>query len=501
MKKFKLSVLIVMLGTLLSKVLGLVREMLLANKYGTGYISDSYIVSLNIPVVLISALAGAILNNYIPLFSNAEKESSEKAKRFNGVLLVVSFIISTILIIVFMLFTKQIVRLFAVGFSEEKLQYLVVLSRITVFCMYFIITSHIFKGYLEYRGKFFGTSLYGILMNLGMILGIYFSTTEKYYLLGYGVLFGYILSFVALLILAIKNKFGVKLNADIKNEYLKKMVILTLPILLNDVVWQINGIVDKSVASTIGEGYISAINYSHYIVDIISSVFATSLVTVFFPNVIKLFNEEGIEKVKSDTRTILKTMMFITIPCSLLVAIFSTDIVKVLFFRGAFDSTSLSITSVAVAIYTFALTFVCLKIILFKVFYALQDTKSPTESAIISIVCNIILTLVLVRFLDYKGIIIATLISSIISTVILFIKFKKKNGNLLDKKFLYNSIKICIACVVMTLVVLLLNKFTDNIYLYNEVVTALIKTAIGGIIGGVVYILSLFVLKYDFRIK
>jgi hypothetical protein len=91
------------------------------------------------------------------------------------------------------------------------------------------------------------------------------------------------------------NKFKSKSNIDLKSKYVKQLVILTLPMLLNDAIWQINGIVDKSIASTIGAGYISAINYSHYIVDMFCSVFATSIVTVFFPNVVKLFNTKGIK--------------------------------------------------------------------------------------------------------------------------------------------------------------------------------------------------------------
>ena len=93
MKKFKTSVFIVMVGTLLSKVLGLIREVLLAQKYGTGYISDSFILSLNIPTVIISAIATAILTNYIPLYSTAEKESEERAAQLNGNLIIIFLIV------------------------------------------------------------------------------------------------------------------------------------------------------------------------------------------------------------------------------------------------------------------------------------------------------------------------------------------------------------------------------------------------------------------------
>ena len=501
MKKFKTSVFIVMAGTLLSKVLGLIREVLLAQKYGTGYISDSFILSLNIPTVIISAVATAILTNYIPLFSKAEKESEERAAKFNGNLLVIFFIISTILILLFMAFTKPIVKIFAVGFDDTGLTYLVNISRITIFCMYFIILAHIFKGYLEYRGKFLGTALYGILMNVGMILGIVFSSTEKYQTLGLGVLLGYILAFIALFILSRKNRFTVKFNLNLKDDYLKELVVLTIPILLNDVVWQINGIVDKSISSTIGAGYISAINYSHYIVDMVTSVFATSVVTVFFPNVIKLFNEKGIKAVKEKTNSILKLIVFISIPATVLISVYSRAIVRLLFYRGAFDENSLQITSVAVSVYALAIVFVSMKTILFKVFYALQDTKSPTKSAIISILLNIALSLILVKPLGYIGIIIGTVVSSFVSTFLLIKMFNKNHEPLLDKNLWTNILRIVIAAVIMLGIILITNYLTSNIFVINELVTEISKAIIGGAIGGIAYLISLAVMKYNFKIQ
>lgn len=501
MKKVRISVIIIMLGTLVSKALGLVREVILAQKYGTGYISDSFILSLNIPTVLITSVAGAISTNYIPIFSRAEKESNEKAKKFNGNLLGVCLIISIITIVIFLFFTKNIVNIFAVGFDELGLTYLVNLSRITIFSIYFISSANIFKGYLEYRGKFLGTSLYGILLNIGMILGILFSSTEKYILLGYGVLGGYILGFTMLALLARKNSFKAKPNVNFKDECLKILVTLTLPMILNDAVWQINGIVDKSISSTIGSGYISAINYSHYIVDMISSIFATSIVTVFFPNIVKSFNESGIEIVKEKTCKILRTILLVTIPVTILIILFAKIVVKVLFYRGAFNETSLNVTSTAVAIYSLALSFVCIKIILFKVFYAMQDTKSPTKSAIIAIVVNIILSIVLSKILGYIGIVIATVIASIVSTTLLVTIFNKKNGKLIKKKLLLDIVKILISAIIMTICINICDKLLNSIFIDEGIWIDIVKAIIETLAGMVIYLLLLFLMKFKFKIK
>lgn len=381
------------------------------------------------------------------------------------------------------------------------LTYLVNLSRITIFAMYFIASANIFKGYLEYRGKFLGTSLYGILLNAGMILGIVLSSEERYILLGYGVLSGYILSFIILVVLARKNNFETKPNVNFKDEHLKKLVILTLPMILNDAVWQVNGIVDKSIASTIGAGYISAINYSHYIVDMVSSVFATSIVTVFFSNIVKSFNENGIEIVKSKTRKVLKIIIFITIPATVLIAFFAKTIVKILFFRGAFNNESLEITSMAVAIYSLALTFVCVKIILFKVFYAMQDTKSPTKSAIIAIIINIVFSVVLAKVMGYIGIIIATVIAAFISTILLIVMFNRKRGSLIGKKLWIDIMKILIATVIMTITIIIVGKIINNTFINNGILNDILKSIIAMLVGISVYLLSLFFMRFNFEPK
>ncbi len=500
MKKFRNSVIIIMLGTLLSKGLGLLREILLANKYGTGYISDSFIISLNIPTILITSISGAILTNYIPLLSQAEKSSKEEAKKFNGNLTSICLIMTVILIIVFLLFTENIVKIFALGFDKTGIDYLSNISRLTIFCMPFTVISYILKGFSQYKEKFTSTALEGIITNAGMILGIVLSSTEKYQILGYGVLFGYILNFIITLIIAIRNKFELKINLDFKDKYLRRMVILTLPILLNDVVWQINGIVDKSIASIIGEGYVSAINYSHYIVDMVAAIFATSLVTVFFPNVVKMFSSEGIEAIKQKTCEILKLVIFVSVPCMMLILLFSKEIIKLLFFRGQFDISSLNITATAVSIYSIALVFVCIKTILFKVFYAMQDTKSPTKSAVIAIITNIVLTITFAKPFGYKGIIIATVISSVISTIMLLQMFKKKYGTLLNKEFIMNILKITIAATIMFIVLMIFKKYINLIYFISNFVSLILQLLISALIALITYILALTIMKYKIKL-
>lgn len=492
MKKFKLPVIMIMIGTLLSKILGLVREMFLAQKFGTGYISDAFILAISIPTVLITSFAAAININYIPIISEIEKEDKNEVKKFNGILLTFIFIICTIIVAVFFIFTKPIVKLFAFGYDNQGLGYIVTLTRISIISVYFILIQYIFQGFLEYKGSFKGTALSGILLNVGFLLGLYFSSAEKYYILGYGILLAYILSFLYLLVLAIKNKFKIKINLDFKNKYLKKMLILTLPLLLNSAIWEINGLIDKSVSSTIGEGYISALNYANYIVSMVATVFATSIATVTFPKFVKMISDNRKDELEVEIKKVLKYILIISIPFMSLLIIYSNDIVKVLFFRGEFNYSSLEVTSNSVKLYSLGIVFTSIQTIVFKIFYAFQDTKTPTKAAVVSISLNIVLNLILSQIIGYIGIILATVISTIVSVILLLYRLNQKNENILDKKMKFDVLKIVITNIFIFVLVYVGYTLLPSINIVNEMITSIIRDVVIAIIALGIYVVIIF---------
>lgn len=492
MKKFKLPVLIIMFGTLLSKVLGLVREMFLAEKFGAGFISDAFILAISIPTVLITSFAAAINTNYIPIISEIEKKDNPKEiKNFNGILLTFIFIICTIIVAIFFIFTKQIVKLFAFGYDEQGLAYVITLTRISILSVYFLLTQYMFQGYLEYRESFKGTALSGVLLNIGFLLGLYFSTAEKYYILGYGILLAYILSFLYLFILAKKNKFESNINFNFKNKYLKKMIILTIPLLLNSAIWEINGLIDKSVSSTIGQGYISSLNYANYIVNMVVSVFATSIATVAFPKFVKLINENKNEDVGIEIRKAIKYILIISIPFMSLLMIYSKDIVKVLFFRGEFGLEALDVTSNSVKLYAIGMIFTCLQTIIFKAFYAFQDTKNPTKAVIITITLNIILNILLSHIIGYIGIVLATVISTAISIIPLLYRLNKKQENLINKKFKIDVLKIMMINIVFFGIIYICYLFIPRFNIINDMYTCIIYDSLIALIALGIYVLTI----------
>ena len=464
--KTKKSLMLLMAFSIISKILGLLREMVLASKYGAGVISDSYIVSLSIQNVLFASLSSAILINYIPIFSKITDE--EKRKKFNGDLIGILLVLISIVITIFLTFNKDILKLFVAGFSNDSINILSKMVSITIFSSYFLIIGYVLKGYLEYKENFICSAINGVLLNVGLIGGILLSSSDKLNILSFGVLVGYGLNFIIMLIFAIKNGFRYKASLNIKNEHVKKLVLLTIPLILNDAVWEINSIVDKSITSKIGSGYISALNYGNFIVTVFITVFIKSVSTIIFPKLVKNIDDNNYIQIQ--LKRIVKYLIIVCIPVTYLMIIYSNDIIKVIFFRGNFSMESVNITAIALKLYSLGIIFSSYKSVMFNLFYARQETKIPSICATISIIINIILSLVFVNIWSYIGVIIATVISSFVSSLLLYLFYRKKYESIFTKELFMELFRIIIINIVIIILICGFKYFIElvnmNYYLY-----------------------------------
>lgn len=293
MKRVRLSVIIIMIGTLLSKVLGLLRDVILASSFGATAVSDAYLISTTIPSLIVGAVATAILSTYIPVLNSALKESEEKAQEFNDNAIFLSIVLVTVIVGIFFLFPDFIVSLFVIGFSDDNLNLVINMTKITVFMSYFLILISIFSGYLQNKNKFRATSFNGIIFNTVSIIGIILSARHNVYIMAFTFVLGYLLATLHLFRQCWKSGMRIKFRFDIRNPYIKKLVILTIPVVFNSMVWDVNVMIDKTLTSTIGAGYISGLNYSYKIINVAIDIFAVSIATFIFPKLSRAFHEQN----------------------------------------------------------------------------------------------------------------------------------------------------------------------------------------------------------------
>lgn len=191
---------------------------------------------------------------------------------------------------------------------------------------------------------------------------------------------------------------------------------MSLPVFIGVAINELNVLVDKSLASSLVSGSISALNYANKLNSLILGVFISAITTVIFPLLAKESNSGNIKGMKMIMRYGVNLILLITIPATVGLIVLAKPIVEVAFETGEFDATATIMTTQALIFYSLGLVAMALRLLITKVYYSLQDTKTPMVNSAISVGFNIVLNIILVRFMTHAGLALATSIATIIAT-------------------------------------------------------------------------------------
>lgn len=485
-----------MIITILSKVLGFAREIVLGYFYGTSAYSDVYITAMNIPTVLLAAIGAALATTFIPLYHEVqEREGEKKALEFSNKTMLIVIIISIILAILGYIFAEPLVKLFAVSFRGEKLALTVEFVKIMMIGCVFIGLSNIITSYLQIQGNFTIPGMVGFPCNLIIIVSIVISAVMKnIYILAIGGLFSMVVQFLFQVPFAIKRGYKFNLNLDFKDAYIKKMILLVLPVFIGVAANQINTMIDRSLASGLGDGVITALNSANRLNGFVMGLFITTLGAVIYPTLSKLSSEDNKEKFSESVVKSVNCVTLLVLPATVGFIVLSTPIVRVLFQRGAFDERSTYLTATALIFYSIGMIGFGLRDILDKVFYSLKDTKTPMLNGIISMTLNIILNIILVKIIGHAGLALATSLSSIICILLLFRSLKIKIGYYGQDKIIITFIKSLVAAVCMGIITYFIyNLF--NVVLGTGLFEEIISLVVSILVGISVYTIFIVILR------
>ena len=441
--------------TLISKFLGFIREMLIATKYGSGYETDTYFVAMTATTIIMTTVGTALNTSLIPVFSEIEslKGKRGKFKFFNNILNVIFFLTVVLALISFVL-SPLIIKILARGFEGEQFELAVKLNRIGLPIIIFLGFTYVFSGFLHSSQIFGPSAIMGIPYNFVFIFFLLIMADKVSI---YGLMLASVIASTTQFLIQVPaiRHMGVKYEpyVNFKDKYLKKILILIIPVLLGSAVQQINTIVDKTLASNLVDGSISALNYAAKMNDVVVSVFIAAITTVVFPMLSRAFAQGDRKSIRSIMEQGINTILIITIPATVGILILSEPIVRIFFERGAFDSTDTIMTSSALFYYSLGLVGISLKLMLNKVFYSFQDTKTPMINGAISVGLNVVLNLIFVRFMDHAGLALATSISAIFTTSLLLLNLRKKIGPIGLTRYMKTFIKILFSACIMGVLV------------------------------------------------
>ncbi|MCI5897979.1 MAG: murein biosynthesis integral membrane protein MurJ [Anaerovoracaceae bacterium] len=412
--------------TLLSKVLGFVREMVLAGYFGVGDITDAYFMATNIPTMIFGGVFSAVALAYMPTFSKKiELEGEESARRFTREVLSLMLIISGCSMLIGFFLSKPIVSLCAPGYSGFVKDLTVFYVKVTFTYILFISLSALMEAFLQYKKVFLPQIIIGYLQSAGVIIFIILAAKYSYYLLAFGLLAGYGMKAMATAVLAKHKGFPFKPAAHPGNSA-KEIMVLALPVFIGSCANQINLFVDKNLASGLSEGCVTALSYGNTIVNTIIGLTTAIVVTMIYPRLTQANSLLEYDHFSDMVSKGLNVTLLIALPCSLGALLYSEPIIRIIYERGAFNEAATSLTAPAFFYYSLGLVFIALTNYLTRAYYAMHDMKTPVVYAILGVIVNIGCNLLFIGWLGHRGLALATSIAALVNTLLLWGNFHRK---------------------------------------------------------------------------
>lgn len=482
------SVSIVMIIALIGKFLGLVKQIIIASYFGASEKTDLFFVSYSFIYGIAIAFFSSLSIVFLPMYAKSKKQGKEQANvLFSQVLAVfIPVAIAIILFIVFFsdFFSNLLISGYTTDLKIQLSKYILYLSPIIlIYCI-----SSIFNTVSEYNKNFIPNKLLTPLFNFCVILfTVLFSKKFGINAVVFSVLVAYgihiIISFIA-----VKKQVDFKIVNPFREKKITKLFIMLLPLIFGNAIVEINTMVDRSVASNLGIGIISAVTYAASINEIITSLVISNFASIFYTYITSLITENEEVKIKNYIVKIIKSLSLVLIPITIILIVNANSIVTILYNRGNFTTNDVINSSAVIIGYAFGFIPTMISNLLIKVHYAYGDTKSPMFNGIISVLVNIVLSIAISRKFGVIGISLSTSISALLSSVLSYFTVKKHINIKFNKKSIIWILKLFLAGSISAVLCVL----TKNIMTFSIIINVVIIS----ILTLIIYILLLKLLGF-----
>ena len=442
--------------TLLSRVLGYFRDILIAIFLGTSIYADAFFVAFRLPNTFRRLFAEGTFNAaFIPSYAEEKLKGEESGKKFANEIFSLLLLFLIFLIIIVEIFTPFLVYLIAPGFYEdsEKFSLAVEFTRITFPFLLFVSLSSLLSGILNTNNKFAAAAAAPIVLNIILILFLLISFYYNQNIarsLSIGVTLAGILQFIILVIFTKKFYFpSVKFIFTFRNEikiFFKKL----LPSIFSSGITQINILVGTIIAS-FQSGAVSYLYYADRVYQINLAIAGIAVGTVALPSLsksIKLNDQKSVDLIQNRS---MELSLLLSIPATFGLLIASKQIVNCLFGYGSFDSVDVIYTSLALTFFAIGVPAFALIKILSTFYFARDNTKLPFYISLISMILNIIISISLFKKYGFIIIPIATSLSTWIAVLIYFVLLSRNKFINFENQYLLNFFKILLATIFMSI--------------------------------------------------
>ncbi len=495
-KKIFKAISLLAIGTIISRIFGLFREIVSANFFGTTKIYDAFLIAFMIPNFFRGLLAeGALTSSFIPVFT--EYLSDESKKNQTAEIVNLCFTLSLI-------FTFSLFSLFfffggiAVKFLsfESKWFYVWLLVKFTFPYLIFISLSALYTGILNCYKSFFLPSISPIILDFFWIFSLFFITKffgntleEKIFALCIGVILGGLGQYLILVPSVRKLKYFPKLSFNFSHPAIRKMGTLFLPMIIGVAIGPINLLIDYSLANFLSSGMVSGLWYATRLYQLPLGIFGISISTAILPWLSENVVKRNLEEFENNLFYSFRILFLTLIPSTFLMIFLREEIITILFKRGLFDINSVRLTAYPLLFYSTGIIFYGGISIITRCFYAFNDTKTPVKIGLLSIMTNFILDIILMKFLAHGGIALSTSIVGLINFFLLSYFFYKKHfkfNYIPILKTFYELLFFFIPSIIFIIFLEIFFSFKISVFLFLSI----------SAIGALSLYFSLLIIKY-----
>jgi len=441
--------------TMISRVLGFVRDILLAAIVGAGPVADAFVVAFRFPNLFRRLFAeGAFNAAFVPLFAKRlEEEGVSSARRFAEESLAVLLAALVVFTLVVEIFMPAVVMVLAPGFVEDpqKFELTVLFTRIALPYLLFMSLTALYSGLLNSLGKFAVAAAAPALLNVVLITALLVvapRVATAGHALVYGVVFAGVLQFLTLVWAASKVGYSLHLRVPRLTPAVHRLVRLGVPGALSGGITQINIVIGTMIAS-MESGAASYLYYAERVYQLPLGIIGIAMGVVLLPSIARQLRAGHEAQAHASQNRALELSMLLTLPAAAALLAIPMIVVTVLFEHGAFDHESARSTAKALGAFAAGLpAFVLIKVFS-PGFFAREDTKTPMIFAGISVAVNIVLSLILFTQIGFLGIPIATTLASMVNAVLLGVRLKRLRYFMADDRLKQRLPRILIASIFM----------------------------------------------------
>lgn len=411
--------------SLLNKGLGFIKSMVIASAFGASLQTDAYYVAEGLMQNALLPISEAMAVSFLPIYIGVREKDRQDAKVLTSRTMTDIFLLAFVLSGILYMLAPLILRIMLPAYAPAEVEMSVSYFRILIWGMCFYMSNQLLQSLLNAEKQYGYSSFTAMLNNLILTAAVFF--LGKHYglwTMAAAVVFSYAAQY--LFLQAKSWRYGnLTWRYGLRDSRIRKLCTQALPIFFGNAICELNNLVDRSLLSGMEEGAVTAVSYASVLYQFASNLISIPMTTIIYTELAESFagghKEEGGAKLEKG----IHISLFFCIPISLFVMVSANLIVQITYGRGAFDAEAVRMTAQGLTYYGLCFLAYCINALLFRACYSLDDTVLPMKVGLGTVSLNIVLSIILSRFMGLRGIVLATAISNSLTTVITMIIFNR----------------------------------------------------------------------------